>query len=316
MESTSQLAPSPRMQDWVSPHGRSLPVPGERTLIMGILNATPDSFSDGGQIGTVQLAMSRAEQFISSGADLLDLGGESTRPGSVSVSADEELERVLPVLTALRSRWPDLPLSIDTYKAEVAEACIKAGADIINDVWGLMHSMSSSERNDWRASAEGALPEKQLRPSPMAKVAAECRAPVIAMHNRLDRHYRDFWPDLLTDLRASVSIAIAAGVSANQLWLDPGFGFAKTVQQNLEILRELNRICALGFPVLIGTSRKSTLGVVLESEVHDRLEGTGATVVWAIQQGCRMVRVHDVDAIVRFVRMADAIKAGIRYNLP
>ena len=288
---------------------------------MGVLNVTPDSFSDGGQLGNVQAAVDRAGQMMAAGADVLDLGGESTRPGANAISAEEEVNRVLPVIAAIRRAWPDVPLSIDTYKAAVADAAIEQGADIINDIWGLTHGLSVEARSRWRAiasqgsevspwSGTGQPPGE----APMADVAARRGCPLIVMHNRPDRNYEDFWPEVLLDLKTSLALAEQAGVPRHQLWVDPGFGFAKNVPQNLEVLRELHRIVELGYPVLVGTSRKSTLGVVLEAGVNDRVEGGGATVVWAIQQGCQMVRVHDVAEMARFVRMADAIKAGLRFS--
>ena len=284
---------------------------------MGVLNATPDSFSDGGQLATTAVAVNRARELIEAGADLLDLGGESTRPGANAVSADEELLRVLPLLSALRKTWPDLPISIDTYKADVADAAIESGADIVNDVWGLMHGMTADERTRWKqvADCEAVAPAQIVSSSSaMATVVAQRKCPVILMHNRPDRNYSDFLNDVVLDLKTSLSIAQTAGIENHQLWLDPGFGFAKNVPQNLEVLRQLNRICALGHPVLVGTSRKSTIGAVLGTTVDDRLEGGGATVVWAIQQGCSMIRVHDVREMARFARMADAIKAGLGYT--
>jgi dihydropteroate synthase len=272
---------------------------------MGVLNATPDSFSDGGQLVSPQAAVDRAGQMIEAGADVLDLGGESTRPGAAAVNAEAELERVLPVLVAVRRAWPAIPLSIDTYKADVADVAIEQGADIINDIWGLTHGLPQEERAQWLAHPPV---------SHMAVVAARRSCPVIAMHNRPDRNYTDFWADVLLDLKTSLAIARQTGIARHQLWLDPGFGFAKNVAQNLEVLRQLERIVALGYPVLVGTSRKSTLGAVLNSTVDDRLEGSGATIVWAIQQGCQMVRVHDVREMARFVRMADAIKAGLSFS--
>lgn len=308
---------------------------------MGVLNVTPDSFSDGGQLPTREAVVARAREMMASGADVLDIGGESTRPGAAWVSADDELARVLPAITAVRQALPDVPLSIDTYKAEVAEAAVAAGADIINDVWGLAFGLSAEERARWREPARdvagvvdpGRLWERlpahrpgspspatnaasPLRVSPMALAAARTKAPVILMHNRLDRNYRDFWGDMLLDLQMSLALACAAGIPPHQLWLDPGFGFAKTPAHNLEVLRELRRIVALGFPVLVGTSRKSTLGLVLGTGVDDRCEAGGATIVWAIQQGCAMVRVHDVRESVRFARTADAIKAGLNFSPP
>lgn len=300
------------MQFWQSPHGRPLPAPGARTLIMGVLNVTPDSFSDGGQLPTPDAVVARASAMLAAGADVLDLGGESTRPGAAPVSAADECARVLPAIAALRRALPSVAISIDTYKAEVAAAAIAAGADIINDVWGLTHGLTPEQRAAWRAFA-AAPSSSPPALSPMAHVAARTRTPVILMHNRPDRAYTDFWTDVLLDLRTSLALARAAGLPDHQLWLDPGFGFAKDVAQNLGVLRDLHRIVALGFPVLVGTSRKSTLGAVLGTTVGDRLEGSGATVVWAIQQGAHMIRVHDVAEMTRFARMADAIKSGLGF---
>jgi dihydropteroate synthase len=303
------------MLSWTSPHGRSLPDWRQRTLIMGILNATPDSFSDGGQLSTVDLAVSRARDMIAGGADILDLGGESTRPGAKLISADEELSRVLPIMSAIRRTWPEIAISVDTYKATVAEEAIKAGADMVNDVWGLTHGLTDQQRFEWRSeTARADIPKQPLRTTPMASLIARLRCPVVLMHNRPRRDYADFWADVLLDLKTSIQIALTAGIEGHQLWVDPGFGFAKDVGQNLEVLRDLNRVCSLGYPVLVGTSRKSTLGVILGSKSDDRLEGTGATAVWAIQQGARMIRVHDVREMTRFARMADAIKLGIEYR--
>jgi dihydropteroate synthase len=300
---------------WQSPHARALPAPGARTLIMGILNVTPDSFSDGNQLPTPQAVVDRAGQMIVEGADLLDIGGESTRPGAASVSADEELARVLPAIVAVRAAFPAVPLSIDTYKADVASAAIRAGADLINDVWGLAHSLPLAERERWLAAARSDDATRPTLPvTPMAAAVAELRCPAILMHNRPDRNYGDFWRDVLLDLQLSLALAAAAKISAHQLWLDPGFGFAKDVPHNLAVLRDLGRIVALGQPVLLGTSRKSTIGKVLDATVDDRLDGTGATLVWGIQQGCAMVRVHDVAAMRRYVRMADAIRAGLEFQ--
>ena len=299
---------------WQSPHGRPLPAPGGRTLIMGVLNVTPDSFSDGGQLPSVQAIMDRAGALLAAGADVLDVGGESTRPGGAPVGVAEESDRVLPTIAALRRAFPDAALSIDTYKAAVATAAVRAGADIVNDVWGCLHGFDTDERRGWTASLARGDPAPALPRSPMAEAVAALRCPVILMHNRPDRAYGDFWADLLLDLRLSVAVARAASVPGHQIWLDPGFGFAKDAAHNLAVLRDLSRIVALGYRVLLGTSRKSTIGLVLDAPVHDRLDGTGATVVWGIQQGCAMVRVHDVAPMMRFVRMADAIKAGLEWN--
>lgn len=264
---------------------------------MGILNVTPDSFSDGGLATSVEAATAWTAEMVQAGVDIIDIGGESTRPGAAVVSEVDEKERVLPVIRAIRERWPDLALSIDTYKAAVAEAAIKAGADVVNDVWGLAHGADAATDR-----------------SPMAEVVARLGCPIIAMHNRPNRDYDDFWTDLLTDLQTSLNRAKRAGIPDHQIWLDPGFGFGKDLVHNLEVIRDLGRIVRLGHPVLVGTSRKSTIGKVLNREVADRLDGTAATVVWSIQQGCAMVRVHDVGAMRPFVQMADAIKAGLNYQ--
>jgi dihydropteroate synthase len=291
-----------RMQFWQSPHARRLPEWGSRTLIMGILNATPDSFSDGGEALTVEAALMRADEMVRAGVDVIDIGGESTRPGSRPVGEGEEIDRVMPIVVALRAAWPDLALSIDTYKAGVALAVVRAGADMVNDVWGLAHG--------W-IGRPGGVPEKL---SPMAECVARLGCPVILMHNRERCDYGEFWTDVTSDLKAAAERARSAGIPDHQIWLDPGFGFAKAVPHNLEVIKQLGRIAALGHPVLVGTSRKSTLGKVLDRPVDQRLEGTAATVVWAIQQGCSMVRVHDVAAVKPFVQMADAIKAGLDFK--
>ncbi len=298
---------------WQSPHGRPLPTPGGRTLVMGVLNVTPDSFSDGGELPTVSAVVARAGEMLAAGADVLDLGGESTRPGGAPVSAAEELDRVLPALAALRRAFPQAPLSIDTCKAAVAAAAVEAGADIVNDVWGGLHGVAAAERQRWIEAHRRGDPSPPLPRSPLAETVAAHRCPVILMHNRPDRAYGDFWADLLGDLQLSLAVAGAAGVPSHQVWLDPGFGFAKDPPHNLEVLKQLGRIVALGHPVLLGTSRKSTIGRVLDAPVGDRRDGTGATLVWGIQQGCAMVRVHDVAPMLRFVRMADAIRAGLAW---
>ncbi len=304
-------------RDWLSPHGRPLPAPGVRTLIMGILNVTPDSFSDGNELQTLPAVMERAGRMIAEGADVLDVGGESTRPGASPVSAREELARVLPSIKAMREAWPHMPISIDTSKAEVAEGAVHAGVDIVNDVWGLMHELTTEERSLWLSFAERNAANEGRLPAPtrMAATVAGLGCPIIAMHNRPTGNYREFWRDLLLDLRASLAQATAAGIAPHQVWLDPGFGFAKNVQQNLAVVRDLGRVVELGYPVLLGTSRKSTVGRVLDANLADRLDGTGATIVWGIQQGCKMVRVHDVAVMRRFVRMADALKQGLDYSL-
>jgi len=281
---------------------------------MGVLNVTPDSFSDGGRLLSPQAVVDLAGAMIAEGADVLDLGGESTRPGGAPVSAAEECERVLPALQALRRAFPGAPVSIDTYKATVAAAAVRAGADIVNDVWGCLHGWTADERRYASESMQRGESPASWRHSPMVETMAALRCPVILMHNRPDRDYGDFWTDLMLDLRLSLAVARTAGVQDNQIWLDPGFGFAKSPLHNLEVLKRLDRIVALGRPVLLGTSRKSTIGLVLGAPVDDRLDGTAATIVWGIQQGCQMVRVHDVAAMLRFVRVADAIRAGLDWE--
>ena len=281
---------------------------------MGILNVTPDSFSDGGLLGTPDQVVARAEALLKEGADLLDIGGESTRPGAPAVSEESERARVLPAVRAVREALPAVPLSIDTSKAAVARAAIEAGADIINDVWGAAAGYTAEERRSWREAgrAHAALPS--LHPSPMASAAADTGAPLILMHNRPDRAYVAFIDDVILDLRFSLTLALDAGVQKQQLWLDPGFGFAKEPAQNLEVLRQLSSIVALGYPVLLGTSRKSTLGIVAGAAVGDRLEATAASLVWGIQQGASMVRIHDVGQLARTVRVADAVRAGLTWK--
>ena len=299
---------------WQSPHGRPLPSPGGRTLVMGILNVTPDSFSDGGELDTMSAVVERARRMVDAGADILDLGGESTRPGAAPVDTAGELARVIPALRALRRALPDVPLSIDTYKAAVARAAVAEGADLINDVWGAAHGISAEERARWTSAGRDRLTLPILPASPMAEAATELGCPLILMHNRPDRAYTAFVDDVLLDLRLSLTLARSAGVPKHQLWVDPGFGFAKSPEQNLEILRQLRLVAELGYPVLLGTSRKSTLGLVLGASVDQRLEATAATLVWGIQQGCSMVRVHDVADLARTVKVADAIRLGLAWK--
>lgn len=299
---------------WFSPHGRPLPAPGGRTLVMGVLNVTPDSFSDGGELPSSQAAVDRAGEMLAAGADVLDLGGESTRPGAAAVSAAEECDRVLPALAAVRQAFPGAAISIDTWKTVVAGAAVGAGADIVNDIWGGLHGFAADERRRWSEALQSGESLPALPRSAMAETVATLHCPVILMHNRPDRNYGDFWAEVRSDLRLSLAVARAAGVPDHQIWLDPGFGFAKDPPHNLEVLRHLDRIVALGHPVLLGTSRKSTIGLVLGAPVNERLDGTGATLVWGIQQGCQMVRVHDVASMLRFIRMADAIKAGLAWK--
>lgn len=258
---------------------------GERTLVMGILNVTPDSFSDGGRYNDLERAVAHARELVASGADILDIGGESTRPGGEEVGLEEELARVIPVVRALSKECP-VPISIDTYKAEVARQAIEAGAHIINDVWGAK------------------------RDPKMAETAAHFGVPIILMHNRTDMNYGHFFSDLVRDLRESIEIAHRAGVKDEQIILDPGIGFAKSLEQNLEAMRRLDDLVALGYPVLLGTSRKSMIGRVLDLPVNERLEGTAATVALGVAKGCDIVRVHDVKEMKRVVTMMDAMLHG------
>ncbi|QFT87150.1 Dihydropteroate synthase [Bacillus sp. THAF10] len=255
---------------------------GEKTLIMGILNVTPDSFSDGGKFNLPEKAVERARELVEAGADILDIGGESTRPGATKVSESEELERVIPVIQAI-AKEVNVPISIDTYKAEVARRAIKAGAHIINDVWG--------------AKGDPAMP----------RVAAELGVPIVLMQNREERNYQQLIPDMIADLYESISLVRKAGVKNENIILDPGIGFAKTFEDNLEVMRELDQFHILGYPLLLGTSRKRFIGHVLDLPAEERMEGTGATVCLGIQKGCQIVRVHDVKEISRMAKMMDAM---------
>jgi len=257
---------------------------GRRTLVMGILNVTPDSFSDGGRYLAVDAAVEHAVRMVEAGADILDIGGESTRPGHEPVPADEEIRRVIPVIRAVREALPHVPLSIDTYKAETARRALEAGAHIINDVWGLK-----------------ADPE-------MTRIAAEFGCPVVISHNRRETGgYADIARDVAADLLASVRTALDAGVDPYNIWLDPGIGFAKEYEDNLDMMGRLAELVRLGYPVLLGTSRKRFIRHTLDLPADDVVEGTAATVALGIAQGCQVVRVHDVDRIVRTVRMTDAV---------
>ncbi len=302
---------------WTSPHGRPLPVVGERTLIMGVLNVTPDSFSDGGRYHSTDAAADHAAQLLAEGADIIDLGGESTRPGHTPVAEAEELSRVLPVIAAIRRRCPTLPLSIDTTKPAVAAAAIAAGADVINDVSGLTAGLSRETLAAARQSLAAFPTDLAALPlAPMAEIAAQSGCPLIVMHPAAPPRLGEFWAEILADLRLSLALAERAGVPPHQLWVDPGFGFGKTVPENLELVKNLSRLATLGCPILLGTSRKSTIGQVLDRPADLRLEGTAVTVVWGIAQGCQMVRVHDVAALLPVIRMADALAHGLRYHFP
>ncbi|WP_068621767.1 dihydropteroate synthase [Paenibacillus tuaregi] len=256
---------------------------GERTLIMGILNVTPDSFSDGGQYISTEAAVKHALQMASDGADIIDIGGESTRPGHEPVGLDEELRRVLPVIKAIHEAAPQIVISVDTYKAEVARQALLAGAHIINDIWGAKEDPH------------------------MAAVAAEFGCPIILMHNRKDRNYKHFMDDVVADLKNSIDIALRAGVHKDNIILDPGVGFAKDYDENLRIMRSLDRLTELGYPVLLATSRKKFIRTTLELPADDVVEGTAATAALGIAQGCQIIRVHDVAQLKRTIDMCDAV---------
>jgi len=262
---------------------------GKKTIIMGILNVNPDSFSDGGKYNGVERALEHALKLVEDGADIIDIGGESTRPGYTEISVEEELERVVPIIQLL-SKEVDVPLSIDTYKGEVARQALKAGAHIINDIWGA--------KRDRR----------------MAEIAAEFGAPIVLMHNRENVPYQTFLEDAFSDLKESIDLALKAGVSKDNIILDPGIGFAKNLNQNLEMMRGLDQLVDFGYPVLLGTSRKSLIGKVLDLPVSERLEGTGATVCYGIQKGCQIIRVHDVKEMTRMARMMDALMGKGEYS--
>ena len=254
-----------------------------RTYIMGILNVTPDSFSDGGSFCDVDLALEHARDMIEKGAHILDIGGESTRPGYTQISEEEEIARIVPIIKAIKATY-DIPVSVDTYKSKVAEAAILAGADLINDIWGLKYDGT------------------------MAEVIARYEVPCCLMHNRRDTEYGNFMEDVLADLKESVSLAKQAGITEDKIVLDPGVGFAKTYEQNLEIIGRLGELKSLGYPVLLGTSRKSVIGLTLDLPVEERLEGTLVTTVMAVECGCAFVRVHDVQENARAIRMSEAIR--------
>jgi dihydropteroate synthase len=255
---------------------------GARTLIMGILNVTPDSFTDGGDYFSVERALERAKQMGAEGADIIDVGGESTRPGAERVSLTEELDRVIPIVKAL-SALTQLPISVDTSKAEVARQALEAGAHIINDVWGLRGDLG------------------------MADVIVQYRCPIIIMHNRKQTDYVDFLADVVEDMKANIRFAEDSGIHPTQIVIDPGIGFAKDYEQNLSLMNHLDELVALGYPVLLGTSRKSMIGRTLQLPTHDLLEGTAATVALGIAQGCQIVRVHDIKQMKRVALMTDAI---------
>lgn len=250
--------------------------------MMGILNVTPDSFSDGGRYNTLDQALFHAEELIQEGTDILDIGGESTRPNHIKISEQEEMERVCPIIEAIKSRM-DIPISLDTYKSQVAKAGILAGVDMINDIWGLK----------WDGT--------------MAKVIADGKVASCLMHNRKEAIYENYINDVVTDLQESISLAKEAGMDMEQVCIDPGIGFAKNLEQNLQLMNHLERLQELGYPVLLGTSRKSMIGLTLDLPVEEREEGTIATTVLGIMKGCSIIRVHNVKANLRAAKMTLAM---------
>lgn len=252
--------------------------------IMGILNVTPDSFSDGGKYDHLDAALKHAEEMINDGAAIIDVGGESTRPGYTMISDEEEIERVVPVIEALKKEF-DVPVSLDTYKSGVAMAGIESGVDLINDIWGLK----------WDGT--------------MAQVLAKTGIPSCLMHNRKNTDYKDYLNDVIADLNETMEIAKAAGIKKETIMLDPGIGFAKDLDQNLELMNHLELLNQWGVPILLGTSRKSMIGLTLDLPKDQRMEGTVATTVSGYMKGCRFFRVHDVKENMRAMKMIEAICA-------
>lgn len=256
-----------------------------KTYIMGILNVTPDSFSDGGRYHQMDAALRHAEEMIRDGADIVDIGGESTRPGHTVISDEEEIARVVPVIEAVKARF-DVPVSVDTYKSKVAEAALQAGADLVNDIWGFRHD------------------------NRVAELTAQYGAACCLMHNRREPVYQNFMEDMVKDMEICVRIARDAGVADDKIILDPGVGFGKTYEMNLSAIHHVDMLHTLGFPILLGTSRKSVIGLTLNLPTDQRVEGTLATTVIGVMKGCAFVRVHDVKENKRVIQMTEAILDG------
>ena len=250
--------------------------------VMGILNVTPDSFSDGGKWNDKGRAMRHTQEMIEQGATIIDIGGESTRPGYTLISDEEEISRVVPMIEMVKKNF-DVPVSIDTYKSRVAEAALDAGADLVNDIWGLKYD------------------------NRMAEVIAKSGLPCCLMHNRKEADYRDFMQDVAADLADTIHLAEAAGIADEKIILDPGVGFGKTYENNLEIINCLEELNMFGYPLLLGCSRKSVIGLTLNLPVTERVEGTLVTTMFGVQKGCMFVRVHDVKENVRTIKMCEAI---------
>lgn len=298
MQATSGIALPPDAPRGVVPRdpaplriGRRAFVWGDRTYLMGIVNVTPDSFSGDGILALaagdpIAAAAGLARRMASEGVDILDVGGESTRPGHEPVPEEEERRRVVPAIRALREALPEMSLSIDTTKARVAEAALDAGADMVNDVWGVN-------------------PESSL-----LRLVAERRVPLVLMHNRHEPRYRNVVTEVIADLQRAIDAAVASGVAEDRLIVDPGIGFGKTAEQNVALLRDLASLRLLGRPILLGTSRKSTIGKILDLPAEQRVEGTLATTALGIAAGVDLVRVHDVEANRRVARVSDVIVRG------
>lgn len=252
------------------------------TYVMGILNLTPDSFSDGGKYNQIDRSLFRVEEMVKEGMDILDIGGESTRPGYVQISAEEEMDRVLPVIEAVKHRFA-VPISLDTYKASVAKAGISAGADLINDIWGLQYDPA------------------------MGKLIAESGTACCLMHNRQEAFYQTFMEEVALDFTKILQQAKQAGIPKERIILDPGVGFGKCYEQNLEVIGRLGELKKLGMPILLGVSRKSVIGMTLKADKKDRLIGTIVTGVWGLLQGCSFLRVHDIQPHVQAIQMMEAI---------
>lgn len=250
--------------------------------IMGILNVTPDSFSDGGKWTDIDKAIAHVEDMIEEGASIIDVGGESTRPGHVQISIDEEISRVVPVIEMIKKNF-DIPVSIDSYKSPVVEAALKAGADLVNDIWGLKYDRK------------------------VAELIARYDVPCCLMHNRDNTDYSNFIEDMLDDMKETLEIAKLAGIPDDHIILDPGVGFGKTYEHNLIAIDQLERLVELGYPVLLATSRKSVIGLTLDLPADQRVEGTMVTTVMGVQKGASFVRVHDVKENMRAIRMTQAI---------
>ena len=254
------------------------------TYIMGILNVTPDSFSDGGKFNGMDAAIAHAHQMVEEGVDIIDVGGESTRPGHIQITDEEEIARVTPIIEVLKKEF-DVPVSIDTYKSHVAEAALQAGADLVNDIWGLKYDKK------------------------MASVIAKYQAACCLMHNKNEAVYKNFLKDMYAELQKCVDTAKAAGIGDDRIMLDPGVGFGKTYEMNLDVMKHLDLFNGLGYPMLLGTSRKSMIGLTLDLPVTEREEGTLVTTVMAVQSHYGFVRVHDAEKNRRAIKMTEVILA-------